>query len=147
MTKDEKAKIKYRMRRLAGKFCRRNRVEVFTSCVRKLIEKAYLTSYLQCLHENKNKIAALEKENAKLKEDLEHMMENRNYWMDSSFDWRHKCMSKKSVRVAAKAQTQLRKAKEIIKKIEKIFYSGESAIKRLSKISDVLMEAEQFLQE
>ena len=37
------------------------------------------------------------------------------------------------------------KAKEIIKKIEKIFYSGENAVKRLSKISDILAEAEQFL--
>lgn len=37
--------------------------------------------------------------------------------------------------------------KETIKKIEKIFYSGENAIKRLSKISDILAEAEQFLSE
>ena len=42
---------------------------------------------------------------------------------------------------------QLTKAKEIIKKIEKIFYSGENAIKRLSKISDIFKEAEQFLSE
>ena len=41
----------------------------------------------------------------------------------------------------------LTKAKEIIKKIEKIFYSGENAVKRLSKISDILAEAEQFLKE
>lgn len=40
---------------------------------------------------------------------------------------------------------QLTKAKEIIKKIEKSFYSGENAIKRLSEISDILAEAEQFL--
>ncbi len=42
---------------------------------------------------------------------------------------------------------QLIKAKEIIKKIEKIFYSGENAVKRLSEISDILVEAEQFLKE
>jgi len=41
----------------------------------------------------------------------------------------------------------LSKAKGIIKKIEKIFYSGENAIKRLSKISDILAEAETFLKE
>ena len=38
-------------------------------------------------------------------------------------------------------------AKELIKKIEKIFYSGGNAIKRLSEISDILAEAEQFLKE
>lgn len=42
---------------------------------------------------------------------------------------------------------QLAKAKEIIKKIEKVFYSGENAIKRLSEISDILAEAKQFLSE
>ncbi len=40
----------------------------------------------------------------------------------------------------------LTKAKEIIEKIEKIFYSGEEALKRLSKISDILEQAEQFLE-
>jgi hypothetical protein len=46
-----------------------------------------------------------------------------------------------------KTKTQLTKAKEIIKKIVKIFYSGENAIKRLSEISDILADAEQFLKE
>lgn len=46
-----------------------------------------------------------------------------------------------------KSEEQLTKAKEIIKKIEKIFYSGEEALKRLSKISDILEQAEQFLSE
>ena len=69
MNKDEKSKIKYRMKRLAGKFCRRNRVyESFDGSVGKLIEKGYLSAYLQCLHENKNRTTELEKENAELKE-------------------------------------------------------------------------------
>ena len=42
---------------------------------------------------------------------------------------------------------QLTKAKELLKKIEKIVYSGENEIKRLSKIVDILAEAEQFLKE
>lgn len=45
------------------------------------------------------------------------------------------------------APYKLTEAKEIIKNIEKVFYNGENAIKRLSKISDILEEAEQFLKE
>jgi hypothetical protein len=57
MTKDEKNEIKYRMKRLARKFCRRNNVyEEFDSSVGRLIEKAYSSAYLLCLHENKTKI-------------------------------------------------------------------------------------------
>jgi hypothetical protein len=41
--------------------------------------------------------------------------------------------------------SNLTKAKEIIKKIEKIVYSGENEIKRLSKIVDILAETEQFI--
>lgn len=44
-----------------------------------------------------------------------------------------------------KENAQLKEEKVIIKKIEKIFYSGENALKRLSKISDILAEAEQFI--
>ena len=56
------------------------------------------------------------KENAELKEKLEDTEKVRDYWKESSFDWRHKCTSKKSFRDAVKAQKQLTKAKEIIKK-------------------------------
>lgn len=42
---------------------------------------------------------------------------------------------------------QLTQAKELLKKIEKIVYNGENEIKRLSKIVDILAEAEQFLKE
>jgi len=68
MTKEEKSKIKYRMKCLARKFCKKNDVyRSFDSSVGELIEKAYFSAYLLSLHENKNKIADLEKENAKLK--------------------------------------------------------------------------------
>jgi len=61
MTKDEKSEIKYRMKRLARKFCRRNDVyRSFDDVVAKLVERAYLSAYLLCLHENKNKITELE---------------------------------------------------------------------------------------
>ncbi len=63
MTKEEKSKLKYRMKRLATKFCKRNYVyQSFDSSVGRLVEKSYFSAYLLCLHENKNKIAELENE-------------------------------------------------------------------------------------
>jgi len=61
MTDEAKDEIKSRMKHLARKFCRRNNVyEEFDNSVGKLIEKSYLSAYLLCLHESKNKIAELE---------------------------------------------------------------------------------------
>ena len=66
MTKEE---IKSRMKHLARKFCRRNNVyKEFDGSVGKLIEKSYLSAYLLCLHESKNKISELEKKNATSKD-------------------------------------------------------------------------------
>jgi hypothetical protein len=68
MTKKEMSEIKDRMKHLARKFCRRNNVYTeFDSSVGKLIEKSYLSAYLLCLHENKNKIAELEAQVEKMK--------------------------------------------------------------------------------
>lgn len=67
MTKDERSRIKYRMKRLAGKFCRRNHVyESFDDSVGELIKRSYLSAYFQCLHENKNRTTELEKEKCEL---------------------------------------------------------------------------------
>ena len=64
MTKEE---IKSRMKHLARKFCRRNNVyKEFDCSVGKLVEKSYLSAYLLCLHESKNKIAELEAQIEKL---------------------------------------------------------------------------------
>jgi chemotaxis regulatin CheY-phosphate phosphatase CheZ len=77
------------------------------------------------------KIADLEKENAELRKEWQEQVQKA---IDEGY--------------ARTLQTmQLNKVKEIIKKIDDIFYSGENAIKRLSKISDILAEAEQFLKE
>lgn len=79
MTKEEKSEIKFRMKRLARKFCRRNDVyRSFDDSVGKLVEKSYLSAYLLCLHENKNKIAELEKENAELKKQQFSLRNERN---------------------------------------------------------------------
>ena len=68
-----------------------------------------------------------DKENTELKEKLEH----RNCVDCSNHG----------------SNIKLFKAKEIIKKIEKVFYSGENSLKRLSEISDILKEAENFIKE
>lgn len=83
------------------------------------------------LNDNADRIAELEKENAELKEKV-NILDNCDRLGDM---------------ITEAYKDQLTKAKEIIKKIEKIFYSGENAIKRLSEISDILAEAEQFLKE
>lgn len=68
MTKEEKKKIKYRMRQLARRFCRRNNVyEKFDGSVGELIEKGYFSAYLLCSHENKQRMTFLEKTNAELR--------------------------------------------------------------------------------
>ena len=93
--------------------------------LRKQTEEAKLEAFsLVC-----KKVAELEKENAELKEKV-NILDNCDRLGDM---------------ITEAYKDQLTKAKEIIKKIEKIFYSGENAIKRLSEISDILAEAEQFL--
>ena len=41
------------------------------------------------LQNQKKRIEQLEKENAELKEKLEDTEKARDYWKNSSFDWRH----------------------------------------------------------
>ena len=77
------------------------------------------------------KLKEIEKENAELKEKV-NILDNCDRLGDV---------------ITEAYKDQITKAKEIIKKIDKIFYSGENAIKRLSEISDILAEAEQFLKE
>jgi len=86
-----------------------------------------------------NRVEILEKENAELKEKLEGAEKARDYWKDSSFDWRHKCTSRKPFKAAVKAQKQLTKAKEIIRDLLSCLYSVE-----YDRVSD-LEQAEQFL--
>ena len=82
----------------------------------------------------------LEKENAELREKLEDTEKVRDYWKSSSFDWRHKCTSGKSFKVAVKAQKQLTKATEIIKEML-------SALPKenIEGVYEITEEAEQFL--
>lgn len=88
------------------------------------------------------RIAELEKENTELKEKLETTEKTRDYWKDSSFDWRHKCTSRKPFRTAVKTQKQLTKAKELIKEMLSIL--PKENIEGVYKITEA---AEQFLNE
>ena len=81
-------------------------------------------------------------ENAKLKEKLESAEKTRDYWKGSSFDWRHKCVSRKPFRAAVKAQKQLEKAKELIENIIRVTW-GEGWNYSL----DWKVKAEQFINE
>lgn len=85
------------------------------------------------------KLLELEKENAELKE-KNNSLTKKCVCLTNCNDSLQDLLSDD-----IKTLEQLTKAKEIIKKIEKIFYSGENAIRRLSKISDIFEEAEQFL--
>ena len=76
-------------------------------------------------------ITELEKENAELKSIADFQTSSN---MDRYFQLK-------------RSKEQLTQAKEFLKKIEKIVYNGENEIKRLSKIVDILAEAEQFLKE
>lgn len=62
-------------------------------------------------------VEKIEKENAKLREKLKDVEKSRAYWKGSSYDWRHKCTSRKPFKAAVKAQKQLTKAKEIMLKL------------------------------
>lgn len=85
-----------------------------------------------------NHIEILKKENTELREKLECTEKARDYWKDSSFDWRHKCTSRKPFKAAVKAQKQLSKAEKIIKELLDFDFLPDVDIKK---------QAEQFLKE
>ena len=103
--------------------------------------KALAEAYIKGAESQEKWITKLEKENAELKEKLENTEKTRDYWKDSSFDWRHKCTSKKPFKAAVKAQKQLAKAKEIIQKLY------DRVCGRSGDDWKVLEQAEQFLKE
>lgn len=103
--------------------------------------KALAEAYIKGAESQEKWITKLEKENAELKEKLENTEKTRDYWKGSSFDWRHKCTSKKPFKAAVKAQKQLAKVKEIIQKLY------DQVCGRSGDDLKVLEQAEQFLKE
>lgn len=79
-------------------------------------EYGYRDGYLAAAESREKRIEQLEKENAELKEKLEDTEKARDYWKNSSFDWQHKCTSRKPFKAAVKAQKQLSKAKALLAK-------------------------------
>ena len=104
--------------------------------------KALAEAYTKGAEPREKRIAELEKENAKLKEKLEDAEKVRDYWKGSSFDWRHKCTSRKPFKAAVKAQKQLAEAKELIGElISSLSVVGECE----EEECELLNRAEQFL--
>ena len=101
-------------------------------------EYGYRDGYLAAAESREKRIEQLEKENAELKEKLEDTEKARDYWKNSSFDWRHKCTSRKPFKAAVKAQKQLSKAEKIIKELLDFDFLPDVDIKK---------QAEQFLKE
>ena len=101
-------------------------------------EYGYEDGYLAAAEPREKRIEQLEKENVKLKEKLEDTEKARDYWKGSSFDWRHKCTSRKPFKAAVKAQKQLSKAEKIIKELLDFDFLPDVDIKK---------RAEQFLKE
>ena len=104
-------------------------------------EYGYRDGYLAAVESREKRIEQLEKENAELKEKLEDTEKARDYWKNSSFDWRHKCTSMKPFKAAVKAQKQLAKAKEIIQKLY------DQVCGKRGDDLDLLEQTEQFLKE
>ena len=105
-------------------------------------EYGYRDGYFAAAESREKRIEQLEKENAELKEKLEDTEKARDYWKNSSFDWRHKCISRKPFKVAVKAQKQLSKAKELIEDMYDQIPSSHS-----DYYKDVMERARQFLKE
>lgn len=105
-------------------------------------EYGYRDGYLAATESREKRIEQLEKENAELKEKLEDTEKARDYWKNSSFDWRHKCTSRKPFKAAVKAQKQLSKAKELIEDMYDQIPSSHS-----DYYKDVMERARQFLKE
>ena len=76
--------------------------------------------YILGAEPREKRIAELEKENAELKEKLEGAERARDYWKDSSFDWRRKCTSRRPFRAAVKAQKQLTEAKDLLNEFNRV---------------------------
>ena len=106
------------------------------------VRKPCREAYLAAAEPREKRIEQLEKENAELKEKLEDTEKARDYWKGSSFDWRHKCTSRKPFKAAVKAQKQLAEAKELIEDMYDRIPSSHSEYYK-----DVMERARQFFKE
>lgn len=105
-------------------------------------EYGFEDGYLAAAEPREKQIEQLKQENEELTKKLEGAERARDYWKDSSFDWRHKCTSRKPFRAAVKAQKQLSKAKELIEDMYDQIPSSHSEYYK-----DVMERARQFFKE
>ena len=116
------------------------------------LERAYICGR----RKSEERIAELEQENAELKEQnetkdiqIKELQEQKCYWKESSFDWRHKFFKKDEVKRLVKKDKQLTKAKSLINRLSDYIVLSEDYWKTedIEKQKEILKEAEQFLSE
>ena len=100
----------------------------------------------------KGYIERVEKENAELKEQnetkdiqIKELQEQKCYWKESSFDWRHKFFKKDEVKRLVKKDKQLTKAKELLNEFMRISKASDEDFEH--DYSELISEAERFLSE
>lgn len=76
---------------------------------------------------------------------IKELQEQKVYWKESSFDWRHKFFKLDKVKRLIKKDKQLTKAKEIIKKLKALYFSPVVTKDDVKRQDEILNEAEQFL--
>lgn len=107
------------------------------------VEEAYERGALDFAKPREEQIEQLKKENEELKEKLKCAEKARDYWKDSSFDWRHKCTSRKPFKAAVKAQKRLSKAKALLAKWVELYKPKLEGFPK----PPIQVDTEQFLSE
>jgi chromosome segregation ATPase len=104
-----------------------------------------------CEQALKDKVAKLKKENAELKEQnetkdiqIKELQEQKCYWKESSFDWRHKFFKKDEVKRLVKKDKQLTKAKNLLQKVADVcgYPNYDIPVELYADIADFLKESE-----
>ena len=103
----------------------------------------YFDIYCYAIELMESELTEKDKQIEELKEKLERAERARDYWKDSSFDWRRKCTSRRPFRVAVEAQKRLTKAKGIIQELLSSCFGYNSKTVNY----EVKTKAEQFLKE
>ena len=107
------------------------------------VRKPCREAYLAAAKPREKQIEVLKKENEELTKKLESAEKARDYWKGSSFDWRHKCTSRKPFKAAVKAQKQLSKAKALLAKWVELY---KPKLEDFPK-PPIQVDTEQFLKE
>jgi hypothetical protein len=112
------------------------------------LERAYICGR----RKSEEQIEQLEKENAELKEQnetkdiqIKELQEQKCYWKESSFDWRHKFFKKDEVKRLVKKDKQLTKAKNLLQKVADVcgYPNYDIPVELYADIADFLKESEE----